>query len=151
MSAPPPSNRLLARVGTVRVRTTVAAVVIVGAALLAGGVALVVAVRHTLTNDARAVATSRAGDVVAALRSGAAPYQLAVGTQDDVLIQILDAREMVVASTPVLSRTGRPGRTVGVPPPMARVRPGQSTEVVLRWTSIPISWWPWPWKLRTAA
>ena len=42
--------------GTVRARTTIAAVVVVALALLGGGVALVLAMRHILTREVRTAA-----------------------------------------------------------------------------------------------
>jgi len=60
-------SRLRSGAGTVRVRTTVAATVLVGLALLGGGIALVVAMRNALTDEVRTVARVRAADTAAAL------------------------------------------------------------------------------------
>ena len=66
-------GRLRAKAGTVRVRTTVAATVLVGLALLAGGIALVVAMRNALTDEVRSAARVRADDTAAALEAGTPP------------------------------------------------------------------------------
>lgn len=100
MTPAPFTAPLRARAGTVRVRTTMAAVVIVGVALLAGGIALVVAMRQTLTNEARTAAGLRAADVAAALESGEGTARLAVGDPEELVIQVLDGAGGVLASSP---------------------------------------------------
>jgi signal transduction histidine kinase len=111
--------------GTVRVRTTVLAVLVVGVALLVGAVALVVATRHILTNEVRDAARLRAADVAAALESGTAPGALGLSGMlggpgdDDVLVQVLDAGGTVVASSP----------NVRGAPPIAQLVPGESARV----------------------
>jgi signal transduction histidine kinase len=107
------------RPNTVRVRTTLGAVVVVGLALLVGAVALVVSMRRALTRDVRTAAELRAADVVTLLSSGAAPSTLAGTEDEDLLVQILDPNGAVVAASDNLS--GRPA--------IARLRPGQSAEV----------------------
>lgn len=104
-----------------RFHTTVAAVLVVGIALLGGGVALVVAMRDLLTDEARTAASLRGADVAASIESGAGPAQLAVGDAEELVIQVVDAGGAVVASSPNLR--GRPA--------IARLRPGQSTTVDL--------------------
>ncbi len=104
-----------------RFRTTVAAVFVVAIALLAGGAALVVAMSHILTDEARTAASLRAADVAAALGAGAGPAQLAVGDAEELVIQVVDAGGAVVASSPNVR-----GRPV-----IARLRPGRSTTVDL--------------------
>jgi hypothetical protein len=59
--------RLRGRSGTVRVRTTVAATVVVGVAMAVGAVTLVAAVRGTLIREVRASAQLRGADVAAVL------------------------------------------------------------------------------------
>jgi hypothetical protein len=49
-------RRSLARLGTVRVRTTLAAVVVVGLAMAVGGLALVAVLRGVLTRELRTAA-----------------------------------------------------------------------------------------------
>jgi hypothetical protein len=72
-------RRGLARLGTVRVRTTLAAVVVVGLAMAVGGVALVAVLRGVLTRELRTAARLRATELATDLRSGARPAELAVG------------------------------------------------------------------------
>ena len=92
-------NRRWAAIGTVRVRTTLGAVLVVGSALLAGSVALVVLLGHSLTADITASAQVRAREVAALLASPDAPQVLDVVEDDEQLIQVLDADGVVVASS----------------------------------------------------
>ncbi|HZM41696.1 MAG TPA: HAMP domain-containing protein, partial [Acidimicrobiales bacterium] len=113
-------RRSLARLGTVRVRTTLAAVVVVGLAMAVGGLALVAVLRDTLTREVRAAARLRATEVATDLRSGALPTELAVGGDaEDLLIQVLGDRGEVVASS----------SNVRGLPPVARLPPGASATV----------------------
>jgi signal transduction histidine kinase len=111
---------LRARLGTVRVRTTLAAVVVTGLALAAGAVALVAVLGGTLTREVEAAARLRGQDVAAVLASDpAAAGPLAVDDADEVLIQVLDDRGRVVAASPNAQGLA----------PVARLRPGASAEV----------------------
>jgi signal transduction histidine kinase len=115
-------GRLRSDAGTVRVRTTIAATVLVGLALLAGGVALVVAMRNSLTDEVRNVARVRAADTAAALEAGTDPSFVAAGLDqddDDAFIQILDADGDVVAASPLVAED----------PAVADLEPGESAEV----------------------
>jgi signal transduction histidine kinase len=108
------------RLGTVRVRTTLAALAVVGVAMAAGGVALVAVLHGALTQEVRATTRLRATELAADLRSGPAPAALAVGGDpEDLLIQVLDGRGQVVASS----------ANVRGLPPVARLRPGTSATV----------------------
>ena len=110
----------LARLGTVRVRTTLAAVVVVGLAMAVGGLALVAVLRETLTREVRTAARLRATEVATDLRSGVLPTELAVGGDaEDLLIQVLGDRGEVVASS----------SNVRGLPPVARLPPGASATV----------------------
>ena len=118
------AERLRLVPGSVRVRTTVAAVAVVGVAMVVGAVVLVVVLRSTLTREVRAAARLRAEDVAAVLAAGAGsgaagPGTLAVDEADELLIQVLDGGGRVVAASP--NAQGRP--------PVARLRPGSSAEV----------------------
>jgi signal transduction histidine kinase len=116
----PRRDRLLARLGTVRVRTTLVAVVVTGLALAAGGVALVAVLRGTLTREVEAAARLRGQDVAAVLASGpAAGVPLAVDDAEELLIQVLDERGRVVAASPNAQGMA----------PVARLGPGESAEV----------------------
>ena len=107
--------------GTVRVRTTVGAVVVVGVAMVIGAVVLVAVLRDTLTRGVRSAAMLRAEDVAAVLESHteSAEAALAVDDAGDLVIQVLDRDARVVASSPNIK--GRP--------PVAVLRPGESAQV----------------------
>jgi signal transduction histidine kinase len=111
--------RLRASVGTVRVRTTAAAVVVVGVALLVGAVGLVVTLRRSLTNDVRTAGELRAMDVAGVLEGGTPPASLAVNDEEDLFIQIINSRDRVVAASP----------SVEGQPPVADIDAGQSGRV----------------------
>jgi signal transduction histidine kinase len=101
----------------VRVRTTVAAVLVVGLALAVGALVLVTVLRGALTREVRTAAGLRGQDVAASLASdasGAGP--LAVNEADEQLIQVLDERGRVVNASP---------NAAGMAP-VARLGPGES-------------------------
>jgi signal transduction histidine kinase len=105
--------------GTVRVRTTAAAVVVLGLSIaLAAGV-LVVALRRSLTADVRTALELRAADVAALLEAGTSPRALAVDDGEDALVQVVSDDGGVVASSP---------NVAGIPP-VARLDGGESTRV----------------------
>jgi signal transduction histidine kinase len=81
--------------GSVRVRTTLAAVVVVGIALALGAVALVRMLRASLVDGLLATAELRAEEVATALEQGAGP---AFGDDDELLVQILAGGTVVAAS-----------------------------------------------------
>jgi signal transduction histidine kinase len=117
-------SRLRSGVGTVRVRTTIAATVLVGLALLAGGIALVLAMRDALTDEVRDAARVRAADTAAALEARTDPSFAAVGLDDeddDAFIQILDGDGDVVDASPLVAGD----------PAVARLEPGESAEVTV--------------------
>jgi len=87
-------RRLLA---TVRGRTTLAASLVVAAALLVGGVALDTLLRSTLVHNVDKVAELRAEDVAALATSGDLPDPL--GVEDDAFVQVVDAAGRVVAAS----------------------------------------------------
>ncbi|MDQ3691124.1 MAG: ATP-binding protein [Chloroflexota bacterium] len=89
----------LARADSIRARTTVLAIVLVGVALIVGAVALVTVMRGALTESVLADARLRASDVAAELRGGTAPSELTLPSSDDVLIQVLDADDRVLAAS----------------------------------------------------
>lgn len=98
----PPSGRPWRRLGTVRVRTTAAAVLVVGLALLIGATALVMTLRSSLERDVEKAARLRAQDVATALEGGTDPSGLALGDGDESFVQVVDERgEVVVASAKV--------------------------------------------------
>lgn len=102
--------------GTVRVRTTVGATVIVGVALVVGAMVLVVVLRRNLTDNVETAARLRAADVAALLEAGTTPDALAVEDEEASLVQVLDARRRVVAASGNIDGEG----------PIADVRPGSA-------------------------
>ena len=86
-----------------RVRTTVAAVLVVGLAMAMGALALVTVLRATLTGEVRTAAALRGQDVAALLASdasGSGAGPLAVDEADELLIQVLDEQGRVVEASP---------------------------------------------------
>jgi signal transduction histidine kinase len=108
--------------GSVRVRTTVAAVVVVGTAMVVGALVMVAVLRDTLVREVRTAARLRGRDVAAVLASDAPGRgSLAVDEADELLIQVLDGDGRVVAASP---------NAAGLVP-VARLRPGGWAEVEL--------------------
>ena len=102
------------RFRSVRVRTTVAACLVVGLAFVIGSTALVMLLGRSLTSDVRDVASARAEAVASASLAGEQPT-LDSGESDDEFVQVLDAEGHVVASStnvagePVLARVPASG------------------------------------------
>jgi signal transduction histidine kinase len=88
------------RLATVRVRITLAAVLVVGIALAAGGAWLVRAQRNALTNDVETAARLRSRDIAATVADGKFPATLAIPRADENLVQVIDANGKVVAASP---------------------------------------------------
>lgn len=111
------------RLGTVRVRTTAGATVVVGVALLVGAVVLVVVLRRNLVDNVETAARLRADDVVALLEAGTTPDALAVDDEEASLVQVLDASGRVVAASgniqgeePIADLPAGSARTLGLLP-----------------------------------
>jgi len=104
------------RLGTVRIRTTAGAVVVVGVALLVGAVALVIVLRQNLVDNVETAARLRADDVVALLEAGSTPDALAVDDEEASLVQVLDAGGRVLAASGNIEGEG----------PIADLRPGST-------------------------
>ncbi len=100
-------------------RTTVGAVLVVGLALLIGSLGLVALLDRTLTGDVRTTAIARAEEVAAALANTGDPGPLSVADDEEQLIQVLDGRGDVVASSSNVA-----GRDA-----VSSLRPGQSVEL----------------------
>jgi signal transduction histidine kinase len=103
---------------SVRVRTTAAAVGVLGVALLLSGAALVAGLHLELDRDLRAGAMVRAAEVARSVESGT---DLSAVLAGDDMVQVLGAAGEVVAASPPLA--GRPA--------MARLAPGESRTVAL--------------------
>ncbi len=106
--------------GSVRLRTTAGAVVVVGAALLIGSLVLLAVLRDTLSGGVSDAARLRAEEVGAVLAASSEPLtELPIADDDEQLIQVLDPDGRVVASSHNME--GRPA--------LVRLRPGQSATV----------------------
>lgn len=115
----PPATGNRIGTGSVRLRTAAVAVLVVGAALLTGSIALVSLLDRTLINDVRASAVLRAEEVSAVLEASDDPGGLAVADVEEQLIQVLDRDGAVIAASDNV--VGRP--------PVAALRPGESRDV----------------------
>lgn len=100
-------------------RTTAAATLVVGIALAAGGVMLVLVLQRSLTRDIQTTAQLRAQDVVALLDAGRPPQRLAVDNAEESVVQVIDRTGRVVAASANIA--GRP--------PVGELRPGQARTV----------------------
>lgn len=105
--------------GSVRFRTTGAAVLAVGLALLITGAALASFLERSLRSHERTAALLRANAVADAMRRGQDPSGVVVGDPDEEFIQVLDADGDVI-----LSSTNVEGE-----PPLAVLRPGQERVI----------------------
>lgn len=96
----------MGRFASVRVRTTIAAALVVGVALTIGAVLLVGAQHRTLTRDVEAAARTRANDLASVISGGTLPQDLSVSDAEQALIQVLDRQRVVVAAS--TNVTGEP-------------------------------------------
>ncbi len=88
--------------GSVRARVTLIALAVVGVALLASAVSLIGLVQDSLVDNLDEAAEVLVDDVEARLRSGSLPALIPVPKgedDDDLVIQVLDARRRVVATS----------------------------------------------------
>jgi len=113
--------------GSVRVRTTLLAIAIVGAAMVVGGVVMVTVLRHTMTASAESEARLRADDIAGLVKTGALPRELPGQGDQATVVQVVDESGRVIGQspaihgdTPLLDVVVRPGesltRTVSAPP-----------------------------------
>jgi signal transduction histidine kinase len=93
-------SRLRAHAGTVRVRTTAGAVVVVGVALLIAAIAMVLLLRRSLTANVSTAAKARADAVADLLEEGSSGRSVRVGDREDEFVQVLDSQGEVVKSSP---------------------------------------------------
>jgi signal transduction histidine kinase len=93
------------RLGSIRVRTTAAAVLVVGVSLILAGVAMVSLLQRSLRDNVRDSALLRAEGIAQELATGTTPDELALGDpdEDEEYVQVLDAGGSVVASSPNVS------------------------------------------------
>ncbi len=86
------------RWGSVRVRTTIAATVVVALSLIAGTWLLLLTLQDALTRSQDVSARTRARDVASLVRAGTLPRSLAP-TSDDSFVQVVDGGGAVRAAT----------------------------------------------------
>jgi signal transduction histidine kinase len=103
MAAEPVADRVPARrrLSSVRVRTTAAAVLVVGVAVLVGAGVLVALFRDALLGELETAARLRADEIAAGVGSGTGLRTL--GDGEDILVQLVDADARVTASSPNLA------------------------------------------------
>ena len=87
------------RASTVRVRTTAAAVAVVGLALVVAAIGMVLMLRRSLTADVHLAARLRASDLADLLASGTPAHRLVVGRLDEAFVQVVDGGGKVIASS----------------------------------------------------
>lgn len=97
------------RLATVRVRITLAAVLVVGIALAVGGAWLVSAHRDSLTQNVETAARLRSRDIAATIDDGEFPDTLAVPRGDENLVQVVNAGGRVVSASANLQGEPRIG------------------------------------------
>jgi signal transduction histidine kinase len=107
------------RLASVRARTTAAATVIVGIAVVLSALALVVLLRRSLVKNVDDIAEIRAQDIAALARQDVLPRRLATAGDEGSVVQVVDTRGAVVAGTPGLETR----------PPIASFQPGGSDPV----------------------
>ncbi|MCZ3387419.1 MAG: HAMP domain-containing histidine kinase, partial [Actinomycetia bacterium] len=111
------SRRWTDRIG-VRWRSTAAAVLVVAVALILGGLALVLVLRHSLVNNVDATVVQRAKDIAAQIGSDdidAAIPTINASAGDGTLVQVVDGTGAVLLSSPSLD--GEVAITSVAPPP----------------------------------
>ena len=98
---------------SVRVRTTLAAVIVVAVAAIAGGAVLVAVLRGLLTDEIAAAAENRAAQIATTLRPYVPHDTLRVGDPEDDVVQLVGPDGTVVAASP----TAAGKRPLVWPPP----------------------------------
>jgi signal transduction histidine kinase len=116
------ADRWRRRLGGVRVRTTLAATVIVGVAIAVTAVGLILFLRQSLVEQVDEIAYARAQDVAALARQGALPAELTVAGDDGHVTQVVDDTGRVLATT-----TGNGGGQVAADLTVFRPVSAQST------------------------
>jgi signal transduction histidine kinase len=117
-----PSLARIGRTGSIRLRTTLGAALVVAAALVIGGLLFVGMVERGMTDEALASLRIRVADVGAMIESGTAPSRLVADEAEDEFIQVVDDDDQVVTASANLDGH----------PPVARLSAGEWTT-----TSVP--------------
>lgn len=87
------------RAGTVRVRTTVVATLIVSAALVVAAIGLVILLQRSQVANVEAAARLRATDIATLVRGGNLPTSLSDSSSDVALVQVVDDQGRVLSAT----------------------------------------------------
>jgi signal transduction histidine kinase len=103
----------------VRVRTTVAAVLVVGAALVFASVFMVVKLRDSLTSGIHDAATLTAEGIAETIKQETIGTLIETGDVEDEFVQIVDPGDGVVATT----------ENLGTGTPVVDLEPGENTTV----------------------
>jgi signal transduction histidine kinase len=104
--------------GSVRARTAAASVLVVGAGVLAAGVAVTSLLHRSLIADTDRAAFQRAQDVVALIAAGTLPDRLSIpldNDNDELLVQVVDPSGRIVAASALMRDA--PLMAPGRPPP----------------------------------
>lgn len=92
--------------GSIRVRTTAVAAIVVALSLVLGAVAMVVVLRRSLREDVRTGTLNRADAVADDLASGSGTGVVTGGDQEEEFVQVLASDGSVVASSPNVTGRG---------------------------------------------
>lgn len=116
------------RTRSVRVRATAAATLVVALFLAAGAIGFALLQRHQLQNAVADAARQQAEDVSRQVATTTPAGSLSIGEGDESLIQVIDARGRVIASSPSVDGEG----------PILAVRPDIGTTQTRITNSLPI-------------
>jgi signal transduction histidine kinase len=105
--------------GSIRVRTTAAAVLVVGVSLLIAAVAMVIVLKRSLRDHVQSSAHIRAEAIADELELGSLNAVTVVGDEDEEFVQVVNADGQVVSASP----------NVAGQAPMASLKPGEASEV----------------------
>lgn len=113
---------MIARLQSVRVRTTVGAAVVVALALSVAGLLLVNLLRSSQIDSLDSTLQLRALDIASLLEGGTPPESVAVESDEDGFVQIIDGKGRVIAASeniageePIITGAADTTRTVVVP------------------------------------
>src|SRR4051794_22365609 len=109
--------------GSVRARTAAASVLVVGAGVLAAGIAVTALLHHSLVADTDRAALHRAEDVVALIAGNDLPDRLPVPDDpdnDELLVQVTDASGRIVSASVLMADA--PLMLPGTAPPAGQRR-----------------------------
>ena len=93
---------MLGRFGSVRARTTVAATIALGVTTVAGALVMLALLGRAQLAGVQGPLEQRAGQVAAMARGGTLPGRLSFPDQPGALVQVVDARDRVIAASAAL-------------------------------------------------